>query len=132
MQGTFTKGIPDGQFTFETIAFRKLADPTLPESTAAHIRSSQGPSLTHLGSYAIPDGAAKDPEIDEDGNEVEPDADAPKMPAFPNYTGLSYTAGSGNPEPGSNTVYPPVDVDVPVCVIPASFNVAQGLQVAAK
>lgn len=132
MQGSFTKGIPDGSCTFESTSFRKLADASLPHATAAHIRSSCGPVLTHTGTYAIPEGAAKDPELDEEGNEVEPNPDAPKMPAFPNYTGLVYTAAGSNPAPGQNTVYPPEEVDVPVCVNPATFSVAAGLQVAAK
>lgn len=131
MQGSFTKGIPDGRCTFESTAFRKL-DSSLPHATAAHIRSPAGPVLTHTGTYAIPEGAAMDPEIDEEGNEVEPDPDGPKMPTFPKYAGLTYSAAGINPEPGQNNVYPPEEVNVPVSVTPATFSVVQGLQVAAK
>jgi hypothetical protein len=131
MKGSFTKGIPDGQCTFESIAFRKL-DASLPHTTAAHIRSPAGPVLIHTGAYAIPEGAAKDPEVDEEGNPVEPDPDAPQMPKFPVYKGLTYTPSSINPEPGQNSVYPPEDVEVPFCITPAKFSVAHGLQVAAR
>jgi hypothetical protein len=131
MQSTFTKDIPDGPCKFESTAFRKL-DKSLPHTIAAYIRSPDGPVLTHEGRYEIPEGAAKDPDVDEDGNEIEPDPDAPKMPAYPKYTGLTYTASSQNPSPGQNTVYPPVGVDVPACIKPSTFSVVEGLSVTAK
>ena len=54
MQASFTKGIPDGNCTFESTAFRKL-DSSLPHTSAANIRSPAGPVLTHSGTYSIPE-----------------------------------------------------------------------------
>lgn len=128
MDGQFTKGIPDGPCTFTSIAYRNL-DARVPHSIAAHIRSPAGPVLTHQGEYAIPAGAAADPEVDEDGNVVEVE-DAPKMPAHPQYAGLTFAASAADPAAGANTVYPPEEVAVPPCVTPPSFSVGAGLTVA--
>eukprot|EP00892_Ulva_mutabilis_P001149 jgi/Ulvmu1/11034/UM007_0215.1 len=127
LQAQFTKGIPDGPCTFTTAAFRKL-NARVPHAAAAHIRSPAGPVLTQRGVYAIPAGAAADPELDEDGNPVEAE-DAPKMPAHPKYDGLTFAADAADPAPAPNTVYPPEEVTVPPCVTPPAFSIGSGLAV---
>lgn len=127
MEAQFTKGIPDGPCSFTTTAFRQL-DARAPHVSAAHIRSPAGPVLTQHGTYAIPAGAAAEPELDEDGNPVEVE-DAPKMPAHPAYDGLTFVAAPTDPTAGPSTVYPPEEVEVPPCVTPPAFSVGAGLTV---
>jgi hypothetical protein len=127
LSATYVKGIPAGSCTYTSTAFRKLGK--FPEACAGHIRSPEGPVLVHHGIYAIPAGADKDPEIDEDGNAVE-DTDAPKMPEYPKYAGLTYESDTANPAAGPIVAYPPEGAVVPPCVKPPSFSIAAGLTVA--
>jgi hypothetical protein len=130
VSATYTKGVPDGLATFTAAAFRKLASRgargAFPEAAAAHIRSVVGPTLTALGTYSLPAGAAADPAVDEDGNPVE-DENTPKMPAPPRYNGLTYTAAFVSPTAAANMVYPPPQAQVPACIAADAFSMGRGM-----
>ena len=67
-----------------------------------------------------------DAKLDEDGNPIE-DEDAPKMPRYPKYDGLTYVAAHASADHGPAMVYPPPGVAPPVCVSVPRFTMEEGI-----
>ncbi|GAX86457.1 hypothetical protein CEUSTIGMA_g13867.t1 [Chlamydomonas eustigma] len=102
---------------------------------AAHILEV-GPTLKMSGEYAIPPGSGVDPQLDEEGKEIEDDS-KPPLPSFPKYEGMTFVS-KALPDTVPDVHFPPLDGlvrgitlteegEVPVTGTPV-FTVPEGIK----
>ncbi|WIA43924.1 hypothetical protein OEZ86_010328 [Tetradesmus obliquus] len=104
-EGQFAQGVPAGPCSFTVSAFRSV---DLPQPAASYNIAPHGPTLCGQGQYAVPPGAADEPEAAAEGGEpAEADPDKPPLPAWPKYEGLKYESGAALPCSQADVAFPP-------------------------